>query len=89
MHFFSATVYSRGLKFLDVIYETFDYDLTQGFLDWFLTNRCDLAPEFWISAYVVHYFSATIYSRGLKFLDVIYETFDYDLTQGFLDSWLQ
>ena len=28
-----------------------------------------------------------IYSRGLKFLHVIYGSFDCDLTQGFLDSW--
>ena len=32
MHFFSATFYSRGLKFLQFIYESFDWDLTRGFL---------------------------------------------------------
>ena len=35
------------------------------------------------SAYVVHFFSGTVYSRGLKFLQVIYESVDRDLTQGF------
>ena len=35
------------------------------------------------SAYVVHFFSETIYNRGLEFLHVIYENFDCDLTQGF------
>ena len=35
------------------------------------------------SAYVVHFFSVTIYSRGPKFLQVIYESFDCDLTHGF------
>ena len=29
--FFSGTVYSRGLKFLQVIYDNFDCDLTHGF----------------------------------------------------------
>ena len=31
MHIFSATIYSRGLKFLQVIYESFDCDLTHDF----------------------------------------------------------
>ena len=33
--------------------------------------------------YVVQFFLETIYSRGLKFLQVIYESIYYDLTQGF------
>ena len=33
--------------------------------------------------YVVHFFSGTVYSRGLKFLQVIYESFDCDLTCGY------
>ena len=41
------------------------------------------------NAYVVHFFSGTIYSRGLKFLQVIYESFDCDLTDRFFDSWFQ
>ena len=39
------------------------------------------------SAYIVHFFSGTIYSRGLKFLQVIYESFYCDLTQGFLNRY--
>ena len=35
-------------------------------------------------AYEVEVFSKTIYSKGLKFLKVIYESFDCVLTQGFL-----
>ena len=31
MHFLSGTIYSRGLKFLQVIYESFDCNLIQGF----------------------------------------------------------
>ena len=31
-HFFSGTIYSRRLQFLQVIYERFDSDLTQEFL---------------------------------------------------------
>ena len=34
----------------------------------------------------VHFFSATIYSRGLTFVQVIYESLDCDLTQIFFDS---
>ena len=30
MHFFSETIFSKGLKCLQVIYESFDCDLTQG-----------------------------------------------------------
>ena len=38
-----------------------------------------------ISAYVVHFFLGNIYSRGLKFLQVICESLDCNLTQqGFL-----
>ena len=33
--------------------------------------------------YIVHFFSGTMYSRGLKFLQVIYESFDCDFTKGF------
>ena len=32
MCFFLGNIYSRGLKFLQVIYENFDCDLTHGFL---------------------------------------------------------
>ena len=32
MNFFLENIYSRGLKFLQVIYENFDCDLTHGFL---------------------------------------------------------
>ena len=35
------------------------------------------------SGYVVIFLSGTVYSRGLKFLQVIYESFDDDLTHGF------
>ena len=31
MHFFLPNIFSRGLKFLQVFYENFDCDLTQGF----------------------------------------------------------
>ena len=31
MHFFLGNIYSRGLKFLQVIYENFDCDLTYVF----------------------------------------------------------
>ena len=31
MHFFLGNIYSRGLKFLQVIYENFDCDLKHGF----------------------------------------------------------
>ena len=40
-------------------------------------------PLPWNDPYVMHFVSATIYSRELKFLQVIYENFDCDLTQGF------
>ena len=36
------------------------------------------------NAYVVYFFSGTIYNRGLKFIQAIYETLNCDLTQGFL-----
>ena len=35
------------------------------------------------------FFSGTLYSRGLKFLQVIYRSFDCDLTQDFLNSGLE
>ena len=38
-------------------------------------------------AYVVHFFSVTVYNRGLKFLHVVYESFDCDLTQGFFHDF--
>ena len=31
MHFFLGNIYSRGLKFLQVIYENFECDLIHGF----------------------------------------------------------
>ena len=34
------------------------------------------------SAYEVHLFLGSIYSRGLKFLQVTYNNFDCDLTHG-------
>ena len=43
-------------------------------------NVCVLTFQ---ASYEVHYFSATVYSRGLGFLHVIYESFDCDLTQCF------
>ena len=33
--------------------------------------------------YVVHFFLGDIHSRGLKFLQVVHENFDCDLTHGF------
>ena len=33
------------------------------------------------SAYLVYFFSGNIYNKVLKFLQVIYESFDCDLTQ--------
>ena len=37
----------------------------------------------------VHFFSGTVYSRGLKFLHVIYESSDCDLAHGFFNSLFQ
>ena len=73
------------LKFLQVIYESFDCDLIQGFL--LIVSIMIFFMMIQIfnknSAYVVHFFSATIYSMRLKFLQVIYENMDCDLTQGY------
>ena len=46
--------------------------------------RTALSCQCSISAYVVHFFLGNNYSRGLKFLQVIYENFNCDLTHGFL-----
>ena len=52
MRFFSGTVYRRGLKFLQVIYESFDCDLTQGFLFMISINfDCDLTQGFFYSRF--------------------------------------
>ena len=53
-----------------------------------MTSYADLKSCVKTVAYVVHFFSGSIYSRGLKFLQVIYESFDCDLTQGFFYSCL-
>ena len=39
-----------------------------------------------LRAYVMYFSSGTIYGKGLKFLQVIYETIDCDITQGLFDS---
>ena len=39
-----------------------------------------------VNAYVVHFFLVNIYGRGLKFLQVVHENFDCDLTYGFFYS---
>ena len=41
------------------------------------------------SLFVVYVFSQTIYLRGLKFLRVIYESFDSDLTQEIFYGFVQ
>ena len=92
-----------NFKFLQVIYESFECGLTQEFPDlWFQINSYhffydDTRTEFYCITnnfwpplvYVVHLFSWTIYSRGLKFLQVIYESLECGLTQEFPDSWFQ
>ena len=49
---------------------------------------CILLYSGQLLSYVVHFISATICSRELKFLQIIYESFDCDLTQGDR-SWFQ
>ena len=47
---------------------------------WPPSNFCGFGLQ---RAYLVHFFSGIIYSTGLKFLRVIYESFDCDLTEIF------
>ena len=59
-----------------------------------LSRIAALVPEFAVTdlplgrtlMMIVHFFLRTIYSRMLKFLRVIYESFDCNLTQEFSDS---
>ena len=48
--------------------------------------EADMLPSEPACAYIVHFSLGNIYSRGVKFLQVIYEIFDCDLTHGFLNS---
>ena len=97
VHFFLGNIYGRRLKFLQAVHENFDCDLTHRFFLFMISIRIDTVVFFHYdinphlvnvknSAYVVHFFLGNIYSRGLKFLQVVHENFDGDLTHGFFYS---
>ena len=47
------------------------------------------APATSYSRDLIEYMTADAWSRGLKFLQVNYESLDCDLTLEFFDSWFQ
>ena len=53
------------------------------YFEMFKRLRTALSCQCSNSDYLVHFFSEIIYSRELKFLQVIYESFDCDLTHEF------
>ena len=71
----------QSLYFLEVV--CIEVLFLQDSQHWRLIWTHGTCASWGVIAYVVHFFSGTIYSRGLKFLQVIYESFACDLTLRF------